>query len=264
MKFTLKGKSSLLLTLSILLLLSSCATRYKNALFTSKADAVMDTLKTVYVANDKGPEDLYYRIKPGDQISVRNLQNIEFGAQGTATAGSSSNNETLYIIDPEGTVNLPVVGKVQVGGLTRREATIRLQELYSKTLFKDPIIAISIVNLKVTMLGEFNTQGNFLIERDNVSLIEILGQAGGLTEKADPKKIKIIRGDKSNPEIIYVNLKDINSLGNRKLVLQSGDIIYAEPKKIYSSTEGVQTAMSFVQPVVLILNTIVIIYNLSR
>jgi len=263
MKFILERKNNCVLVLCILLLLNSCASRYKKALFTTKTDAVIDTLKTVYVANDKGPEDIYYKIKPGDQIAIRNLQNVEFGAQ-QGGFGGPTNSQLSYLVEITGNVNLPVIGKVPVAGLTRREARLKLQDLYSQTLLKDPIIELNIVNLKVTLLGEFKTQGNYLIEKDNTSFIEILGQAGGLTERAEPKNLKIIRGNRNNPEIIYVNLKNINSLSSPKLVLQNNDIVYAEPRKIYSSTEGLQNAMTFLQPVLLILNTAVIIYNLSR
>jgi len=263
MKFILKRKSNYYLVLCFLLLLSSCASRYKKALFTANSDAVMDTLKTVHVVNDKGPEDVYYKIKPGDQIAIRNLQNVEFGAQQEGL-GSSTNSPLSYLVEVTGNVNLPVIGKVPIAGLTRREAKLKLQDLYSQTLLKDPIIELNIVNLKVTLLGEFNTQGNYLIEKDNTSFIEILGLAGGLTERAEPKNLKIIRGNRINPEIIYVNLKNINSLSNPKLVLQNNDIVYAEPRKIYSSTEGLQNAMTFIQPILLIINTAVIIYNLSR
>ncbi|WP_207422800.1 polysaccharide biosynthesis/export family protein [Desertivirga brevis] len=260
-------RKSYLLIFSVLLLFSSCASRYKHALFTAPSDVVTDTLRTVYVANNKGPEDVYYKIKPDDQLSIRNLQNVEFGAQAISSNGGSAGGQSAissFTVEYDGSVTLPVIGKVNVGGLTRREATKKLQDLFSKTLLKDPIIELNIVNLKVTLLGEFNRQGNYLIEKDNTSFTEILGQAGGFSERAETKKIKIIRGDKKNPEIIYVNLKSLNSLADPKLTLQNNDILYAEPRKVYSSSEGLQNAMLFIQPVLIILNSAVILYNLSR
>jgi len=262
MKFTLRGKSYLF-CLGLLFVLSSCSKRYKDALFTAKSDAVMDTLKSVYIFNNNGPEELYYKIKSGDRLAIRNLQNIEFGAQQGSPGSTSSAASSAFIVEVDGSVNLPVVGKVPVVGLTRTEATSKLQGLYSKTL-KDPIVELSIVNLKVTFLGEFKSPGNYLIEKDNTSLIEIMGQAGGLSERADGKSLKIIRGNKTHPEIIYVNLKNVNSLASPKLMLQNDDIVYVEPKKIFSSSEKMQTTMTFIQPILLILNTAVIIYNLSR
>ncbi|HEY0054506.1 MAG TPA: polysaccharide biosynthesis/export family protein [Pedobacter sp.] len=257
----LKHKQALFLLFSVLFF-SSCATRYKEALFTSKTDAIADTLKTVHVVNDKGPKDLYYHIKPADLLVIKNLQNVEFGSQNISTGGGSGPTAapSSFYVEQDGNVILPVIGKVQVGGLTRREATQKVQELYEKKLLKDPIIELSVINLKVTLLGEFKAQGNYLLEKDYSTVIDILGQAGGLTERADPKRLKIIRGDRSNPEIIYANLKDINSLASPKLILQNNDILYLEPKN--SASERFQTIMTYAQPVLLILNTIVILNNI--
>ncbi|WP_256009587.1 polysaccharide biosynthesis/export family protein [Desertivirga xinjiangensis] len=229
---------------------------------TSKTDRITDTLKSVFVVNDHGMDDAYYKIKPNDILALRNLQNIEFGAQ--AGQGGGNVNPVQFFVENDGQVNLPVIGKVKVGGLTRREAKARIEEVYSKELLKDPIIELSVVNLKVTVLGEFGTQGNYLLQKDNTTLVDILGESGGLTERADPKKLKIIRGDRANPEIIYVNLKNANSLASEKLILQNNDIIYAEPRKLYSTTESASTLRSFIQPALTVVNLALIIYNLSK
>ncbi|HEY0896663.1 MAG TPA: SLBB domain-containing protein, partial [Sphingobacteriaceae bacterium] len=155
-------------------------------------------------------------------------------------------------------------GTLPIAGMSRKEASYKIQSLYKQTLLKDPIIDISVINLKVTVLGEFTRQGNFLLEKENTSLIDIIGEAGGITSRANPKSLKIIRGDRLNPEIIYVNLKDINSLSNPKLILRNNDIIYMEPQGIYGTGERVQNFSTILQPVLLILNTALIIYNFTR
>ena len=238
-------------------LFTSCASN-KSALFVAKTDKIMDTLKTVYVVNDHQPEDIYYKIKPQDIIAVTNLQNLEFGVNSEPSAIAT------FTIQNDGYTVLPVIGNIQLAGLTRREAQSKLQDLYSKSLLKNPIIDLKIINLKVTLLGEFAARGKFLLEKDQTSLIDIIGEVGGLTPNANPKKIKIIRGDPSNPQIIYANLANINSLGNKKLILQSNDIIYAYPKKVAERSQNIQSMMNIIQPVVLLLNSAIIIYNLSK
>src|SRR5215217_4889093 len=73
-----------LFLLSILLfLMSACSSklaRQEKTLFNASTDVVTDTIKQVYVVNDQGLGDLYYKIKASDQIAVRNLQNLEFGS----------------------------------------------------------------------------------------------------------------------------------------------------------------------------------------
>ena len=151
-----------------------------------------------------------------------------------------------------------------VAGLARKEATQKIQDAYKQNLLKDPIIELTVVNLKVTLLGEFGSQGEFLLEDDHTSLIDIIGKAGGFSPRADPKTLKIIRGDRSNPEIIYVNLKNISSLGSPKLILQNNDILYIEPMGVYNTSDRVQKASTFLQPLMLIINFGLLIYTFTR
>jgi polysaccharide biosynthesis/export protein len=244
------------------ILLTSCASRYRNALFTSRMDSAADTMKSVFVVNEHLEESSIYRIKRNDMLAVRNLQDLRLI---TPQDNMIQNQQQLtYRVDMDGMITLPVVGTLPIAGMSRKEASDKIQSLYKQTLLKDPIIDVSVVNLKVTVLGEFTRQGNFLLEKENTSLIDIIGEAGGITPRANPKTLKIIRGDRMNPEIIYVNLKDINSLSNPKLILRNNDIIYMEPQGIYGTGERVQNFSTILQPVLLILNTALIIYNFTR
>lgn len=257
-----------LCVLSICITLASCAARKEHSLFNAPSDLVTDTIKQVYVVNDQGISDAYYKIKVNDQLAIRNVQNKEFGASGAivsqSTVGGSISSVLSYTVDIDGKVNLPAIGKVEVLGLSRRDAAIKIQDLYAKQLLRDPIIELSVVNLKVTLLGEFSKQGNFLLERENTTLIDIIGEAGGITKTADPKTLKIIRGDRSHPEIIYVNLNDINSLASKKLILQNNDIIVLQQTKSSALTEKLSNINNVVQPLLVLINFAVLIFTLSR
>lgn len=274
----MKRKNSLLKSLSFLLIaiaLCSCSARKEHSLFNANTDIVTDTIKQVYVVNDQGISDAFYKIKVNDRLAIRNVQNKEFGATGlnSATSGIASNanpvngsinNVVSYPVDLDGKVNLPAIGKVEVIGLSRREAAIKIQDLYTRQLLRDPIIELSVVNLKVTLLGEFGKQGNFLLERENTTLIDVIGDAGGITKTADPKTLKIIRGDRSRPEIIYVNLNDINSLASKKLILQNNDIIVLQQTKGAALTEKLNGFNSIVQPLLVVVNLAVLIFTITR
>ncbi|RYF17642.1 MAG: hypothetical protein EOO42_15715 [Flavobacteriales bacterium] len=272
MPFMFKSlKPALWFSLILLVCLSSCGARKERSLFNATTDIVTDTIKQVYVVNDQGI-DAYYKIKVNDLLAIRNVQNKEWGA--TAGAGGSStvansqsgniNNAQAYEVQPDGQVNLPAIGKVAVAGLSRREATAKIEAIYKEKLLPDPILELSIVNLKVTLLGEFSKQGNFLLERDNTTLIDIIGEAGGITKTADPKTCKIIRGDRSNPEIIYVNLNDINSLASKKLVLQNNDIIVLQTTKGAAASDKLQSYNNILQPLLVVVNLAVLIFTISR
>jgi len=255
----------LLTCLVIISLLSSCGARKERTLFNAPTDIVTDTIKQVYVVNDNGAGEIYYRVKVNDLLAVRNVQDREFGVKNSTSSTTSGTNVTSYQVDAEGNVNLPAIGKVAVLGLTRKEIANKLQTLYGDKLLVDPIIEVTVVNVKVTLLGEFNKQGNFLLERDNTTLIDILGEAGGInTKTADPKTLKIIRGDRSNPEIIYVNLNDINSLASKKLILQNNDLILLQPTKSSALSEKLQGINNMIQPVLVLLNVALLIFTISR
>ncbi len=257
-----------LLTFVATLLLSSCGSRNSQTLFNAATDVVTDTIKQVYVVNDQGMGDIYYKIKINDLITIRNLQNKEWGATkstGSAVGLVDQTSTTTYKIDADGTANLPAIGKILLAGLTRREATQKLQDNYGSSKYlSDPIIELNVVNLKVTVLGEFSKQGNFLLEKENMGLIELIAEAGGPTKTADPKTLKIIRGNKSNPEIIYVNLNDIRSLASKKLTLQNNDIIYIQPTKSAALAERLQKSSNILQPILVVVNLAILIFTLTK
>ncbi|MBC7745689.1 MAG: polysaccharide biosynthesis/export family protein [Flavobacterium sp.] len=252
---------SLLYLITLLLIFSSCSTRYEHALFKSETDVLRDTIKTVFVVNSSAKSADFYRIKANDLLAVRNLQGIGFLSSETS---GEAGQPVRFEVQNDGNVVLPMLGPVMVAGLSRKEAAEKIQAAYKLTLLKDPIIELSIVNLKVTLLGEFGSEGEFLLEDDETTLIDIIGKAGGFSPIADPKTLKIIRGDRSNPEIIYVNLQNINSLASPKLKLQNNDIVYIEPTGISNASQKIQSVSAILQPVLLVVNFALLIYNFTK
>ena len=244
----------------IVVLGSSCSYKQNQILF-QKSAAVADTLaqKTVIVS---------YRIQPQDILQVRNLQNLKYivddvpGA--TIGSGTATSQGQTYQVEEDGTVALPAIGHIQVAGLTRTQATKLIEDLYRKNLLKDPIIELKVVNLKVTLLGEVKVPGNFPIVKDNTTLVELIGQAGGLTPAANEKNIKIIRGKNKTQNVTEIDLSNINSLSDPRTYLQNGDIIYVAQNKRAIRTENLQSFNTWVQPALLFLNTALIIFTLSR
>lgn len=256
----------------VLILFTACSARkarQQKTLFNHPSDIVTDTIKQVYVVNDKGT-GAAYRIRVNDWLAIRNVQDLYFGGKSVDNAAAaptvSGGTESVlsYEVEQDGKVNLPAVGKVEVIGLTRREAANKIEQIFREKQSRDPIIEVSIVNLKVTLLGEFSKQGNFLLQRDNTTLIDILGEAGGITKTADPKTLKIFRGDRTNPEIIHVNLNDYKSLASQKLILQNNDIIVLQPDKNVAVAEKLQGFNNIIQPLLVVVNLAVLIFTLTR
>ena len=148
-------------------------------------------------------EDLnidHYKIKSQDLLQIKNLQtnkdivdlNPQLSATPVATGTSTNSPSQLegYLVEDDGTVALTGLGRVKVAGLTRVEAQTLIQNLYSKEILRNPIIELKIINLKVTILGEVRAPGNYILTKDKTILIDVIGQAGGLTANANEKKCK--------------------------------------------------------------------------
>lgn len=247
----------------IVILGSSCSYKQNQILFEKKA-SIADT------ATQQPMATVSYHIQPQDVLQIRNLQNIKYivdelpvMANGSS-AGSVAGQGQTYQVEEDGTVALPVIGHVQVAGLTRTQATKLIEDLYRKNLLKDPIIELKVINLKVTLLGEVKAPGNFPIIKDNTTLVEMLGQAGGLTPAANEKTIKIIRGKDKDRKVTEIDLSNINSLSDPRTLLQNGDIIYVAQNKRAIRSENLQSFNTWVQPALLFLNTALIIFTLSR
>jgi polysaccharide export outer membrane protein len=220
-------------------LLFSCSNK-KNILFrTNEKQAT-----TPVLAMEKTSASDFYKevIRSGDQLAIGNLsdENLINGL------GNKTPLKILIEVDAKGYVVLPVIGSIKMAGLTIEEAEIALNKEYKKETLAAPLFVITITNSKVTLLGEFFKQGNIQLEKTNTNLIEILGQAGGFSPRADQTKLKIIRGDKTNPEVINVDLTNVASLGNPQLQLRNGDIIYCQPRKIYLFSDKLSPVLSYV------------------
>lgn len=261
---------TLFLLVCSLLIISSCSYKQNQLLFQEKS--------AIDSARQKNAVTLAtYKIEPQDILQVRNLQNINYitgdagggssSSPAAATAGSNASgygSGPTYQVEEDGTVALPVIGRVQVVGLTRMEATKMIEDLYRKTLLRDPIIEVKIVNLKVTLLGEVKSQGNYPLVKDKTTLVEMIGAAGGLTEKANESNVQIIRGDQDHPQVTVINLRNLDAVNDPSTILRNGDIIYVAKNRRAVRSDELTTFSSILQPALIVLNTALVIYTLAR
>jgi polysaccharide export outer membrane protein len=92
----------------------------------------------------------------------------------------------------------------------------------------------------------------------------MIGQAGGLSDKANETNIKIIRGQQLNPQVTYINLRDIQSINDPRAILQNGDIVYVSQNKRAVRNDNLQNLSTLTQPILLLLNTALVVLSLSR
>jgi len=250
------------LIIGLFFVCNSCSFKQDQILFEQR-NSIPDSILQKNIANIRN-----YRIKPQDLLQIRNLQNIKTIVDLNPTIGTVPALATFtttsepYLVEDDGTVGLTGLGHIPVAGLTRLEATALIEKLYHEQYLKDVIIDLRITNLKVTVLGEIKSQGNFTLMKDKTSLVEMIGEAGGLTEKADEKNVKIIRGQTA-PVVIQVDLSDIKSIAN-PVILQSGDVIYIAENKRAIRADKNQTFSNLIQPVLLVFSTVLLVITLAR
>ncbi len=248
------------------LAITSCSRR--NLLFNTQQEKKIPNLP-VYVMQE-GSDSLYSReqvIQPGDQLLIRNLQNEALisgiGGQNNLQQMNPQSNSG-YRVETDSMVLLPVIGKVKLAGMSRLTAQEHLNQLYRTQLLQNPIITLIISNLQVTFLGEFGRQGNYFLNKDQIHLTQMLGEAGGLNNRANKRRLKIIRGNLNQPEVFIVNLENINSLSDSRLMLRNNDIIYAEPRPAFQFLDRVNPSTSFLGLGLSVLNVYFLLSNLSR
>ena len=215
--------------LLLCLAISSCNIN-PSVMFKTPRDFEYNTEQTI--------GNVEYRITPNDIIGFSVYTNDGFKLIDMTTsavsinqplASNANDNMTRFLVEPDGMVKLPIIGKVKISGMTIREAEKSLESLYA-TFYNKPFVMISVLNRRVLVFtGEGGLGKVVLLQNENVTLIEALALAGGVNDRGKSKNIKLIRGDMRNPKVMLINLATIEGAKKSNLMLQANDIIYVEP-----------------------------------
>mgnify|MGYP002559438054 CR=1 FL=1 len=135
-----------------------------------------------------------------------------------------------YLVDKEGYVDFPVLGKLQVDGISRNELADMLKEKLSGYL-KNPIVTIQFQNFKVTVLGEVKNPGCYQVSSERVSLLDALGMAGDLQINGKRKNVLIMREQGNEKVFARVDLTSSDYINTPFFYLQQNDVVYVEPNK---------------------------------
>lgn len=158
---------------------------------------------------------------------------------GRASAATASTLEDGYLVDKHGAVNLLVLGRVQLAGLTKEEATEKLTTIL-RDYVKEPVVNVKFLNFKVTVLGEVNNPSTFTLPTDKVSVLEVLGMAGDMTAFGKRENVLVIREKDGVRSTARLNLHSKNIFESPYFYLQQNDVVYVEPDK----AKAAQASMS--------------------
>lgn len=176
-------------------------------------------------------------IQAGDKITVSIWGHDDLSV-GSVNSPYNANEVTgrWVVVDNDGEVNLPRIGRVRVAGYDMKEVNYILEARYREVL-KDPIINVKVLNHYVTVLGEVNAPGKYAMDNEQPNLVQMIGQAEGLTPYAKAEQVKVIRQVSGRPVELRVDMTDLVLFSEYNVQLQPDDVVYIGPTKKKNADE---------------------------
>ena len=203
----------------------------------SKQVAYWQNIDSISLAASKGLFDA--KIMPKDELTIL-VQTTDpvtsepFNLRSTGQT-SSKNQITGYLVDNDGMINFPIVGKIHVAGLTKTECEdlikSKIQPYLART--ENPLVSVRTSSYRITVIGEVNRPGVIPVSTEKISLIEALAEAGDMTIYGKRDNVLLVREDKSGEKHkVRLNMNDANIINSPYYYLQQNDIVYVEPHKV--------------------------------
>ncbi|VAW25966.1 Polysaccharide export outer membrane protein [hydrothermal vent metagenome] len=208
----------------------------------------VSTKKIVYFQDDDGVIGNETVVAFEPKIQVGDMLRIYVSAIDTEAAtpfnlyessGATSTKLLTYLVDIDGNINFPVLGKIKVAGFTNKQITNNLSQLLGSYI-KNPVVNVRLINFKVTVLGEVNSPGTYTVPNERISILGAIGLAGDLSIQGKRKTVVIVREEEGKRKLITLDLSSKKILSSPYFYLAQNDVIYVEPNKakINSSAVG--------------------------
>mgnify|MGYP000027233046 CR=1 FL=1 len=239
----------LLLLLALPLLVASC-TSYKNVPYLQNPEAVNDFEETLPLYDAK--------IMPKDLLSITvnttdpkaatpfNLT-VQTPINAALTNISTTTQPTMqqYLVNNKGEIDFPVIGRLEVGGLTKNEAEDLIRERLKPYLKESPIVTVRMANYKISVLGEVARPGSFTIGNEKVNVLEALAMAGDMTVYGVRSEVAVTREVDGVRTIEYLDLTSTDIFNSPAFYLQQNDVVYVKPNKYKAQTGEISQNRNF-------------------
>lgn len=216
------------------------------------------------VAIDANAKNSQNTIQSGDQLVIlitakdmdvvrpfnQNYSSSEFVQTNALAGGNTPNQGTVsvsgpsYIVDAEGDIDFPILGKLNTTNKTLVQFKEELRNRMAEFVV-NPTVNVRLVNFKVTVLGEVNRQGDYTISNGQATILNVLGMAGDLTMYGKRNDILVIRTENGQITHGRVNIQDANLINSPYYNLKQGDaiIVSASNVKDISSKQNPNTPL---------------------
>lgn len=212
-------------------LLSSCGS-VKDIAYLQGEDllnkaTVIDTV-TLKIQKD---DLLDINVSSPDQELLRPF--LRYGSEYNSTGSIGGGSSSGYLVEIDGTINFPLLGKIKVAGLTRRQLIDLIQKrLENEGFIKNPVVTVRFLNFRISILGEVSRPGTYAISSERITLFEALSLAGDLTIHGRRNRVAVIREADGVRTILYHDLRSRDIFQSPDYYLKQNDMVYVEPNRV--------------------------------
>ncbi|MFD2966731.1 polysaccharide biosynthesis/export family protein [Sphingobacterium bambusae] len=172
-------------------------------------------------------------------------QSVALQAVGASTASNVGNQVISgFLVDKDGFINMALIGKVEVKGLTTYQARERITTLAAQ-YYKNPAVQVRFANYKITVLGEVMRPATYTVPNEKVSVLDALGLAGDLTIYGRRENVLLVREQNGVKELVRLNLNDSQIFQSPYFYLKQNDVLYIEPGKAKAAANNAARTQTF-------------------
>ena len=230
-------KIKIFFTIAVMALLASCRSNRDMVYFQDidNNSEVLDSLYRNYSVKVKPADELLITVwsEVAEATLIYNLPQVSFAEVGDDAV--AVNQKILsYVVDNEGFINFPLVGKLKVEGLRTGEVSELLTKEISKDV-KDPYVRVQLAKFRVNVMGEVARPGMQEVKTERYSILDALGAAGDLTQYGRRNDVLLIREENGNRTYHRLDLTSADLLSSPYFYLQQNDVVYVAPNDIRQS-----------------------------
>ncbi|AUC14189.1 sugar transporter [Tenacibaculum sp. SZ-18] len=164
-----------------------------------------------------------------EAVKSFNLPAVNFATTTNSAVGAPQ--QQSYLIDNEGFIDFPVLGRLKIGGLTRQQTIQLLRNKLDPDYIKNPTINIRIANYTITVLGDVRSPGTYTIPNERITILEAIGLAGDLNITGKRNSLKVFREINGKKVKYDVDLRSNKLFTSPVYYLQQNDLVYVDPNK---------------------------------
>lgn len=251
----------LLLTSAVLsLLVIACSTPQELAYV---HDATRDSAIALSGQFSKGiqPNDILYIYVESEipEAAVQfNQETNKVAVRDGVVLNSSGSKVQGYLVNHDGDILFPVLGKIHVAGMTHNElAKMIEQRIVSEGYITDPVVTVKLQNFKVSILGDVARPGQIFIDGERITIFEALSMVGDLTIYGQRQNVTVIREENGVRTIGTLDLSSKDVFESPYYYLHQNDVVYVEPNmKKKKSADRDPIVMSYISAAVSIVSVL--------